>query len=73
MRKLNHCNGSNCNLVQMRSHLSASGDSGGPVYWGNTAYGLHQGKAYDPWPFSRGVFSRADRIDDALGISIATD
>lgn len=44
------------------------------MYWGNTAYGLHQGWIYDPfWPFDREVFSRADRIDDALGIYIATD
>lgn len=34
----------------------------------------HRGKIYDPfWPFAREVFSRADRIDDALGIDIATD
>ncbi len=74
VRKLNVCNGSRCNLVEMGAYLSAGGDSGGPVYWGNTAYGLHQGWIYDPfWPFDREVFSRADRIDDALGIYIATD
>ena len=73
VRKLGVCNGSRCNLVQMGSHLSADGDSGGPVYWGNTAYGIHQGMVYDPWPFPREVFSRADLIDDAMGISIATD
>ncbi|MFP3974869.1 MAG: S1 family peptidase [Dehalococcoidia bacterium] len=74
VRKLNVCNGDACNLVEMGEHLSADGDSGGPVFWGNTAYGLHQGWIYDPiWPFDRQVFSRADRIDDALGISIATN
>ena len=64
-----------CNLVQMGARLSADGDSGGPVYWGSTAYGLHQGWMWDPvWPFTRDVFSRADRIDDALGyVYIATE
>ena len=72
VRKLNVCNGNRCSLVQMGERLSASGDSGGPVYDGNTAYGLHQGGMTDPWPFWRDLFSRADRIDDALGIFIAT-
>jgi len=57
----------------MGSLLSERGDSGGPVYWGNTAFGLHYGKVFDPWPFSREAFSRADRIDNALGVFIATD
>ena len=73
VRKLNVCNGVYCNLVQMEARLSTGGDSGGPVYAGNTAYGLHQGGMTDPWPLWRDLFSRADRIDDALGISIATD
>ena len=73
VRKLNVCSGSVCNLVEMGAHLSAGGDSGGPVFWGNTAYGIHKGYVYDPfWPFDREVFSRADRIDNALGIFIAT-
>jgi hypothetical protein len=74
VRKLNVCDSTACNLVQMEEHLSASGDSGGPVYYSNTAYGLHTGWVYDPfWPFDREVFSRADRIDDALDIDVATD
>jgi streptogrisin C len=73
VRRLNVCNGNACNLVEMGEHLSAGGDSGGSVFWGLTAYGLHQGFIYDPfWPFDREVFSRADRIDNALGIFIAT-
>ena len=73
VRKLNVCSGSVCNLVEMGAHLSAGGDSGGPVFWGNTAYGIHKGYVYDPfWPFDREVFSRADRIDNALGVFIAT-
>lgn len=73
VRKLNVCSGSVCNLVEMGAHLSAGGDSGAPVFWGNTAYGIHRGWIYDPfWPFDREVFSRADRIDNAFGIFIAT-
>ena len=73
VRKINYCTGDLCRLVQMGSHLSEVGDSGGPVYWGNAAYGIHYGKVYDPWPFTREAFSRADRIDNALGVSIATN
>ena len=74
VRKLDVCSGDVCHLVQMGEHLSADGDSGGPVYWVNTAYGIHKGYMYDPvWPFSREVFSRADRMGYALaGIVIAT-
>ena len=65
------CNKKVYNLVQMGAHLSQGGDSGAPVYWGNTAYGLHQGVMYDPT--SREVFSQATRIDNALNVYIATD
>lgn len=71
--QLNVCNGAACSLVQMAARLAAPDDSGGSVYWGNTAYGLHQGWRYDPfWPFDRDLLSRADRIDDALGVSVAS-
>lgn len=71
VRRLAVCNGAACNLVQMGARLSAGGDSGGPVYWGTTAYGLHQGWHYDPsWPFDRDLFSRADRLPDALGVAV---
>ncbi len=74
VRKVDVCKDNLCNLVQMGARLSAPLDSGGPVYWGSTAYGLHQGWMWDPWPFKRDVFSRADRIDDALGyVYIATE
>lgn len=74
VRKLDSCNGDACKLVQMGARQAAPGDSGGPVYWENTAYGLHQGWEYDPsWPFDRDLFSRADLIDEALDTSIATD
>jgi hypothetical protein len=44
--QLNACDDGACHLVAMDHRLAAPGDSGGPVYWGNTAYGLHQGHEY---------------------------
>lgn len=74
VRKASVCAGGLCNLVQMGAHLSTNGDSGGPVYYSGTAYGLHMGMMYDPvWPFSREVYSKAKRIDNALGVYIATN
>ncbi len=73
VRKLNVCSGVYCNLVQMGARRAKGGDSGGPVFKGNTAYGLHQGWMDDPWPFKRDLFSRADQIYNALGTRIATD
>lgn len=71
VRRIGVCADGTCGLVQMGARLAAAGDSGGPVYWGHTAYGLHQGWHYDPtWPFDRDLFSRADRLPDALGVAI---
>lgn len=72
VRKLGVCKSVYCNLVQMEARIAAGGDSGGPVFWSNTAYGLHHGPHFDPFPFERDLYSRADRIDDAFpGWSIA--
>lgn len=74
VRKLNVCYGGRCSLVQMGARLRASGDSGGPVYWNYAAYGLHQSFMWDPfWPYDRDLFSRADRLPNALGVSVATN
>ncbi|MDH5278140.1 MAG: S1 family peptidase, partial [Actinomycetota bacterium] len=74
VRSLNECRSAYCNLVEMGARLAAGGDSGGPIYWGNTAYGLHEGWKYDPAPpFDRDLFSRADRIDNALDVWIDTN
>lgn len=76
VRGLNVCKSSVCNLVEMDNDFGEPGDSGGPIYYGNTAYGLHQGNvAYCPtWPWQHcDVFSRADKIDDAMGVSVRTN
>ncbi len=43
VKGLNVCKGVLCKLVEMDHDYGEPGDSGGPVYYGNTAYGLHQG------------------------------
>ena len=77
VRKANVCistdNGDQCYLTIMGEKHSQTTDSGGPVYLSNTAYGIHKGWVYDPWPFTRDVFSRADNIYSALGVNIVTD
>jgi hypothetical protein len=71
VRRLHVCRETACNMVQMGARLAAPGDSGGPIYWNTTAYGLHSGWQYDPFPFNRDYFSRADRLPNALGVHIA--
>ena len=77
VRKLNVCNGTPCRLVQMGERLAAGGDSGGPVYYGNTAYGLHQGWEFDPiWPYDRDLFSPTNLIASVhppMGIYVANN
>lgn len=74
VRKTPVCAGGECNLVQMGENLTEGGDSGGPVYFDRTAYGIHKGWMTDPfWPFKREIFSKATRIDNALGVYIATN
>lgn len=72
--QLNVCHFWFCNLVQMDHRSVQDGDSGGPWFWNFTAYGLTYGWRYDPiFPFDRDLFSRADRIDDALGVNVANN
>lgn len=74
VRRLNVCRGAFCNLVEMGSRLAAPGDSGGPVFTGNTAVGIHHGWHYAPMaPFSRDLFSRADRMPTAIRAHVATN
>lgn len=60
-----------CRLVQMKNHEAGPGDSGGPWYWGNTAYGIHSG---DRWYllFHHDVWSRATYLDEALTVRVRT-
>ena len=69
--QLGVCHFQLCNMVQMDHRTTVEGDSGGPWYFGNTAYGLMFGWRWDPFPpFDRDLFSRADPIDNALFLTI---
>lgn len=73
VRQVSVCSGSACNLVQMGNHSTDGGDSGGPWFFGNTAYGIHQGVHCDPFcPYDRSVFTKATRLDNGLGVVVAT-
>ncbi len=76
VRKNPVCSGSACNLVQMEEHYSIGGDSGGPWYWANTAYGYHRGSHLDPtwWPARkrRALYSKTTLIYGAIGVFVAT-
>lgn len=66
MYELDVCNGHYCNLVKLEARRA----SGGLVYWGRKAYGLHQGAEGYP---RRDVFSRVDMFFDAMRVSIILD
>ena len=61
-----------CKLVVMEEHLSARGDSGGPVYMGDRAFGMHFGRMVLGNQY-REAFSRAEYIDEAIGVNVAVD
>jgi hypothetical protein len=58
--------GTVCGLVAMRNDRSKDGDSGGPWFYGSTAYGIHKGDWFF-FPKVRDVFTPVDHIDEALG------
>jgi len=45
------------------------GDSGGPWYWGSTAYGIHSGYAYIA-PFTRDQFTPASNLPSAMNVEV---
>lgn len=44
VRVLTSCRDDYCNLVDMDVRKAGEGDSGGPWYYGSTAYGIHSGR-----------------------------
>lgn len=63
------CSGANCYMVQMHSRLASGGDSGGPVFWSNTAYATHKGyMTTGPWynRQKRDIASQADSLHEAF-------
>lgn len=69
--QLNHCTGDVCHLTAMTHEHAEPGDSGGPYYYGNTAYGIHRGEKY--WFGYRDIFTPQQYIDNGIaGLVIAT-
>lgn len=64
------CYAGYCNLVEMENQRADSGDSGGPWFYNYTAYGVHHGWFWDPFPIQRNLFSKALSAFNALGVSI---
>jgi hypothetical protein len=58
-------------LVASTDNVSTGGDSGGPWTFNNTAYGVHVGAATIGGA-RRSLFTPADIIDDAIGMSVRT-
>jgi hypothetical protein len=55
----------------MNGANSTGGDSGGSVYYTNTAYGFHIGRVADPYPALYEVFSEAARLPTVLAVVVA--
>jgi len=72
VRREDVCRSGVCGLAQMDEHRSAGGDSGGPVFASNTAYGVHTGWMYDPRPTKREVWSRVDYMNWAIDVDVLT-
>lgn len=63
-----------CRLVRMDTDEADGGDSGGPWYYGNTAYGFHTGETscHFFWRDICDVWSRVTYIDDAMSVTVRT-
>lgn len=58
-----------CNLVAVDEHITAGGDSGGPWYWGNTAWGIHSGRASIGGTM-RSVWTPTFWVDNEFGATV---
>lgn len=67
--KLNTTRGSYKGLVATHRDKADGGDSGGPWYWGSTAYGIHSGYAYIA-PFTRDQFTPASNLPSAMNVEV---
>jgi hypothetical protein len=56
-------------LVAMKQDKSDGGDSGAPWFLGNTAAGIHSGGATLDG-IGRDLWSKADYLDEALGVKV---
>ena len=66
------CSGPNCNLFGMHNREQSGGDSGGPVFNGNTAYGLHEGGYNSGGGVWRDTKSQANYMPTSIFAWVAT-
>lgn len=69
--RINETKGDYRGLVATHRRNASSGDSGGPWYYGNTAYGIHQGSK-SIWFINRDMFTPAANLMDGLGVRVIT-
>lgn len=60
------------NQVLMTSRKAGGGDSGGPWFVGNVAYGVHEGSAY-VMGVKRDKFSAVALLDDSISVTVLTE
>ncbi len=67
--KVNVSSGPHDRLAMMRNRNADGGDSGGPWYFGNTAFGVHSG-GKTSWFKMRDVWSQLTNVGSALGVTV---
>lgn len=65
----NQCRGAYCDMMTMNNRYAAPGDSGGPWFSGNTAYGIHSGWV-TIWLNPRDMFTPIYSANSALGTTV---
>ncbi|MGF1617879.1 MAG: S1 family peptidase [Acidimicrobiia bacterium] len=61
-----------CGLTAMHRNITQGGDSGGPWYFGNTAYGMTSGYKWI-WFFNRSLFTPVvPNLSNGLGVNVMT-
>jgi hypothetical protein len=67
----NQCRDTYCDMMTMVNRQASGGDSGGPWFWSNTAYGVHSGYV-TIWGSPRDMFTPINSGLSALGVSLKT-
>ncbi len=70
-RAVIHCWNGSCRLVRTEKDQSSGGDSGGPVFVGNSAVGIHKGNNWWQWAY-RDLYTRADLFHPGMGVHVDT-
>ena len=59
-------------MTQMQNMERDGGDSGGPVFYSNTAFGFYKGYHWS-WFGFRDLYSKSTLLDNATGAHVATN